>query len=95
MSPPCWSRALAPALFALSPVLASALDVRFEPVADNVYAYIGDTGARSPKNEGLNANPGLIVTPAGAVLIDSGASHAGARLVHNAVAALPRGPCAG
>ena len=33
-----------------------ALDVKFQPVADGVYAYIGDTGPRSVENEGLNAN---------------------------------------
>ena len=43
-------------------------------VAEGVYAHIGDTGARTADNEGLNANIGLVVTPAGAVLIDSGAT---------------------
>ncbi|HEY8905951.1 MAG TPA: MBL fold metallo-hydrolase [Rhodoferax sp.] len=51
---------------------ALAVDVTFKPVADGVYAYIGDTEGRTYDNEGLNANIGLVVTPAGAVLIDSG-----------------------
>jgi len=51
---------------------AWAVDVTFTPVAENVYAYIGDLEGRTYENEGLNANIGLIVTPAGAVLIDSG-----------------------
>lgn len=51
-----------------------AVEVNFKPVADGVYAYIGDLEGRSYANEGLNANIGLIVTPAGAVLVDSGSS---------------------
>ncbi len=64
---------------------ARAVEVRFEPVADGVYAHIGDMGGRTAANEGLNANLGLVVTPAGAVLIDSGATHASARQIHAAI----------
>ena len=64
---------------------AHALDVTLQPIADGVYAYIGDTGPRSVENEGLNANIGLVVTPAGAVLIDSGATYRSARQIHEAV----------
>lgn len=64
---------------------AHALEVKFRPVAEGVYAYIGDTGPRSAENEGLNANVGLVVTPAGAVLIDSGATYRSARQIHEAV----------
>jgi glyoxylase-like metal-dependent hydrolase (beta-lactamase superfamily II) len=63
---------------------AHALDVKFQPVAEGVYAYIGDTGPRTVENEGLNANVGLVVTPAGAVLIDSGATYQSARQIHEA-----------
>ncbi|MBW8316464.1 MAG: MBL fold metallo-hydrolase, partial [Hydrogenophaga sp.] len=35
--------------------------------------------------EGLNANIGLVVTPAGALLVDSGASFQGAKQIHDAV----------
>src|SRR5690606_6800926 len=49
------------------------------------YAFIGETGARTAANEGLNANIGLVVTPEGAVLIDSGATWQGARQIHDAV----------
>jgi len=51
-----------------------AVEVTFTPVTKNVYAYIGDLEGRTYENEGLNANIGLVVTPAGAVLIDSGAT---------------------
>jgi glyoxylase-like metal-dependent hydrolase (beta-lactamase superfamily II) len=64
---------------------AHALEVKFHPVANSVYAYIGDKGARSIDNEGLNANIGLIVTGKGAVLIDSGATFQSARRIHEAV----------
>ncbi len=63
---------------------AAAVDVVFKPVADGVYAYVGETDGRSYDNEGLNANIGLVVTPAGAVLIDSGASFQSARKIHEA-----------
>lgn len=58
---------------------AMAVEVRFDPVAENVYAHVGDIGARSVANEGLNANRGLVVTPGGVVLIDSGATWRSAR----------------
>lgn len=64
---------------------ALAVEVRFEPVAPGVYAFIGELGGRTLANEGLNANLGLVVTPSGAVLIDSGATYQGARQIHEAV----------
>lgn len=64
---------------------AIAVEVEFKPVSDGIYAYIGDTDGRSYQNEGLNANIGLIVTPAGAVLIDSGSSFQTAQKIHKAV----------
>jgi glyoxylase-like metal-dependent hydrolase (beta-lactamase superfamily II) len=65
--------------------IAQAVTVDFRPVAEGVYAHVGDTGARTLENEGLNANIGLVVTPAGAVLIDSGATFQSAQ--HIAAAA--------
>ena len=63
---------------------AVAVEVRFEPVAENVYVHVGGIGARSGSNEGLNANLGLVVTSAGAVLIDSGATWRSAREIQAA-----------
>ncbi len=71
---------------------ACAVEVVFKPVVDGVYAYIGETEGRSYDNEGLNANIGLIVTPAGAVLIDSGATFQSARKIHAAVKAVTSQP---
>ncbi|MBA4178224.1 MAG: MBL fold metallo-hydrolase [Leptothrix sp. (in: Bacteria)] len=82
---------LAPALalgLALAAFAAQALDVRFQRVAEGVYAHIGDTGGRTADNEGLNANIGLVLTPAGAVLVDSGATWQSARKIHEAVKAV-------
>jgi glyoxylase-like metal-dependent hydrolase (beta-lactamase superfamily II) len=62
------------AMLAALPLSAAAVEIRFQPVADGVYAAIGETGPRTPANGGLNANVGLVVTPEGAVLIDSGPS---------------------
>src|SRR5512139_2582444 len=47
---------------------------RAEKVVDNVYAIVGPLGQRSADNDGLNANFGFVVTPAGLLLTDSGAS---------------------
>lgn len=71
MTPP-FSRLAGTLLATLLTLPAWAVDVAFTPVAENVYAYIGDLEGRSYENEGLNANLGLVVTPAGAVLIDAG-----------------------
>lgn len=65
--------------------IAHAVEVKFQPVAPGVYAFIGQKSGRTYENEGLNANLGLVVTPAGALLIDSGASFQGAQQIHAAV----------
>lgn len=80
-----WLAACLAAALSLYTGAASAVDVSFQRVAEGVYAYIGDMGGRTAANEGLNANIGLVVTPAGAVLIDSGATFEGARQIHAAV----------
>lgn len=84
-----WIVAALTSLFALA---GCAREVRFVLVADDVYAHIGDKGARSVDNEGLNANIGLVVTPQGAVLIDSGATALSARRIHDAVRRVTKQP---
>jgi len=56
-----------------------------ERVVDNVYAIVGPLGQRSADNDGLNANFGFIVTQAGVILIDSGASRLGAEKIAAAI----------
>ncbi len=63
-----------------------------ERVTDTVYAMVGPLGQRSIENDGLNANFGFIVTPAGVILIDSGASRLGAEKIAKAVQAVTRQP---
>lgn len=63
---------------------AQAVEIVFRPVAPNVYAYVGDIEGRTYENEALNANLGLVITPAGALLIDSGASFQGAKQIADA-----------
>ena len=78
--------AMALALALLLPALpVHAQDVRFQAVAEGVYAHIGDKGGRSVGNAGLNANIGLVLTSAGAVLIDSGATWSGAGQIDQAI----------
>lgn len=57
-----------------------------ERVVDNVYALVGPLGQRSVENDGLNANFGFVVTSAGVILIDSGASRLGAEKIAAAIA---------
>ncbi len=73
------SRFLALFLIGLLASPVSAAEVQFEKVTDGVYVHIGELGGRTQANEGLNANIGLVVTPGGAVLIDSGATFLSAR----------------
>ncbi len=83
--PPEFARIGLVLALALSAGLALALEINFTAVAPDIYAYIGDTGGRTYDNEALNANIGLVVTPEGALLIDSGASWQGAQKIAAAV----------
>ena len=61
-------------------------------IAPGVYALIGDTDGRTYENHGLNNNLGFIVTDAGVLLIDSGATPQGAVLIEEAVRAVTDKP---
>ncbi|MDP1647312.1 MAG: MBL fold metallo-hydrolase [Rubrivivax sp.] len=86
------TRPLLLAALAIAALAAQAVEVRFQRAADGVYVHVGDKGPRTPENEGLNANIGLVVTPAGALLIDSGATFQSARQIHEAVKAVTPQP---
>jgi glyoxylase-like metal-dependent hydrolase (beta-lactamase superfamily II) len=79
------------ALLAL-PSLAGAVDLRFNQIAPGVYAFIGDMGARTYANEGLNANVGFVVTQEGVVVIDSGSSYRVAQQIHAAIRRVTQQP---
>ncbi|PKO50169.1 MAG: MBL fold metallo-hydrolase, partial [Betaproteobacteria bacterium HGW-Betaproteobacteria-21] len=88
-----YSLLLTPLLaFGLSATTASAFELKAEKVADGVHALIGPTTARTYENHGLNANFGVIDTAEGTVLIDSGASVEGARLLERQAVALTGKP---
>jgi glyoxylase-like metal-dependent hydrolase (beta-lactamase superfamily II) len=75
---------------ALAALLAFALPAKADTltvteVAPDTYAIVGPKEQRSPQNLGNNATFGLVVTPEGAVLIDSGGSHKGAAALHDAI----------
>ena len=63
-------------------VRAEAL-LTVDTLGNGVYALIGQTGARLHENFGLNANYGVIDTPDGTILIDSGASTVAAKLLES------------
>lgn len=68
-----------------APVLADPV-LRHQEIAPGVHALIGPTTQRDAQNLGNNATFGLIVTEEwGAVLIDAGATWAGAEMIHDAV----------
>ncbi|PLX38520.1 MAG: MBL fold metallo-hydrolase [Hyphomicrobiales bacterium] len=77
---------------ALAFVPAEALALETVKVADNVYAFVGELGQRSPTNFGNNATFGLIVTADGAVLVDPGGSWKGAEELDKAVGAVTDQP---
>ena len=79
-------------------LIATSLGAQADPVlkteqlADNIYALIGPTTNRDPENLGNNANFGIIVTDEGVVLIDSGGSYKGAKMIDDAIRAITDRP---
>lgn len=84
-----WLIALFGLVFAAS---TQALTLTPQEVAPGVYAFIGDMGPRTYQNEGMNANTGFIVTPAGVVVIDSGPTWRVAKEIHRAIGTVTRQP---
>jgi hypothetical protein len=78
--------------FVSTSVLAAPITVKFDKVADNVYAFVGPTDDRTIDNLGLNSNHGLVVTDKGAILIDSGASFTAAKALEKAAAQVTKQP---
>ena len=74
---------LALSLFAMGLRSVFALDI--VPVAENVWAVVGDLGQRSPANLGNNATFGVVLTADGVVLIDSGGTKKGAEAIEQAI----------
>ncbi len=71
---------------------AQAFQLLPEQVAPNAWALVGEIGPRTAENHLLNNTLGFVVTDEGVVLIGSGASLAGARLIEQAVAGVTQQP---
>ena len=68
-------------MFILAGSASAAGLLQSQALGNGVFALIGEIGGRTYENHALNANFGVIDTPDGAVLIDSGASFEGAKLL--------------
>ncbi len=71
---------------------AYAVTLSAHPVAENVYAIVGDTGMRTYQNEGMNANSGFVVTREGVVVIDSGPTWLVAKEIHRVIKKVTKQP---
>lgn len=67
------------------PLAAQADVLEIQPVSESIWAIVGPLEQRSAENLGNNATFGLVVTDAGAVLMDPGGSWKGAAMVHAAI----------
>jgi len=74
-------KAMLGVLLLASQLAYGAAPLKSVDLGGGVHALIGSTGPRLHENFGLNANYGVIDTPDGAILIDSGASTAAAKLL--------------
>lgn len=78
-------RALVLSVCLAVPALACAQVLEIQPVTDGVWAIVGPKEQRNAENLANNATFGLVVTDAGAVLIDPGGSRPGAAALHGAI----------
>ncbi len=66
--------------------------LKIQTVAKNVYAIVGELDQRTAENHANNATFGLVVTPAGALLIDPGGSYLGAQQIDRIIHTVTRQP---
>ena len=67
-------------------------DLKLVKVTTDVYAIVGSLGNRSKQNLGNNATFGVVVTKAGVVLIDSGATYEAATKIHHLIKTITKLP---
>lgn len=77
-------------LLVLSATPVLALEV--QPVAEGVYALVGQKEQRSPDNLANNATFGVVVTDEGVVLVDPGGSWRGAEVIDRIIQGLTDQP---
>ncbi|WP_374324286.1 MBL fold metallo-hydrolase [Azonexus sp.] len=77
--------ALTGALMLFAQTLRAEAVLTVDALGNGVFALIGQTGGRLYENHGLNANYGVIDTPQGSILIDSGASSVAAKVLETEV----------
>src|SRR3989344_4326827 len=61
-------------------------------IVPDVYAVIGDLGAQTYENEGLNTNLGFVVTDHGMLVINSGPRIRVTKALHAAIKNIPSQP---
>lgn len=74
------------------PLAANADVLDIQPVTENIWAIVGPKEQRNAENLGNNATFGLVVTDAGAVLMDPGGSWLGAAQLHDAIRKITDAP---
>lgn len=72
--------------------LAFAASLKVEQVTANTFAIVGEIGPRTPDNHALNNTLGFVITDSGVVLVGSGATPHGAKLIEEAVASVTSQP---
>jgi glyoxylase-like metal-dependent hydrolase (beta-lactamase superfamily II) len=83
---------IALSIFAIASEAKEASILQSVKVTDNIFALVGPLDQRNAENAGDNATFGVILTPKGVILIDSGASKAGAQLIQDAIHKLTKQP---
>lgn len=63
----------------------SAFELEAKLITGNIYALVGEVGPRTSENHALNNTMGFVVTGEGCVLVSSGASPSGAKLIEQAI----------
>jgi len=78
--------------FVIATANSKEADLKLVKVTTDVYAIVGPLGNRSKQNLGNNATFGVVVTKAGVVLIDSGATYEGATKIHQLIKKITKLP---
>ncbi|MDD2917602.1 MBL fold metallo-hydrolase [Rhodoferax sp.] len=89
-----WLQIFLAALLWASATVAQAAEPIFKTVkvTERVYALVGELTQRSPANLGNNMTSGFVIADDGVVVVDSGGSAEGAKLIRQAVRAVTDKP---